>query len=308
MIEPIAFVKLSGSGNDFICIDNRDGRFDDMIRSGGAAHFARTLCHRGPSVGADGLIFAEKTDLLPDVHVFARFFEPDGSEAELCGNGTACFIDWAVSNGWLARDEEVKALTNAGVVRGQKLRGKYVRVCIPTPEAMERDVELVIDGTPWKLDYLITGVPHAITYVEDVDRTDVARWGAPIRHHERFGPRGVNVNFVQVLGEGKIAVRTFEFGVEGETLACGTGSASAAILTALRFDWPEEYLSGEKSVSILARSGDILRVGFVVRPDSSITDVCLDTVVRRVFSGTIHSDLAVQALSAAAQTPKTCLA
>lgn len=306
MIEPISFVKLSGSGNDFICIDTLDGRFDEMISSGKAAHFARTLCHRGLAIGADGLIFAEKTDLLPDVQVFARFFEPDGSEAELCGNGTACFIYWAVANGWLPEQGEVKALTTTGVVRGRKLAGKYVRACIPTPEDMQTDLELVIDGKTWKFDYLVTGVPHAITYVEDVNQIDVARWGPPIRHHERFQPRGANVNFVQVLGQGKIAVRTFEFGVEGETLACGTGSTAAAILAAFRFGWPEEYLSGDKLVSILARSGDILKAGFTVQQDNSIVDVCLETVVRHVFSGTIHADLAAQALGAAAQTPKAC--
>lgn len=114
------------------------------------------------------------------------------------------------------------------------------------------------------------------------------------------------MNFVQVLGQGKIAVRTFEFGVEGETLACGTGSTAAAILAAFRFGWPEEYLSGDKLVSILARSGDILKAGFTVQQDNSIVDVCLETVVRHVFSGTIHADLAAQALGAAAQTPKAC--
>lgn len=308
MIDPIAFVKLSGSGNDFICIDNLAGRFDEMISSGKAPHFARTLCHRGRSIGADGLILAEKTDLLPDVRLFARFFEPDGSEAELCGNGTACFIYWATANGWLPADEEVKALTTAGVIRGQRLHGSYVRVCIPTPEDMQTDLELVVDGKSWRLDYLMTGVPHAITYVQDVDRVEVAHWGPQIRHHERFQPRGANVNFVQVLEEGRIAVRTFEFGVESETLACGTGSAAAAILTALRFGWPKEFLSGEKPVRITARSGDVLRVFFAVQADGSVDDVCLETVVRPVFSGTIHPDLAARALGAAGQHPKACLA
>jgi len=296
MIERVDFVKLSGSGNDFICIDNRDERFRELISSGRAGHFARTLCDRGPSIGADGLIFAESTDLLPDVHVFARFFEPDGSEAELCGNGTGCFIFWAVTNGWLPEDEEVKSLTIAGVVRGQKLPGRYVRVCIPDPEEMQSDLELTADGRLWKLDYLITGVPHVITYVPDVSEVDVARVGPPIRHHERFRPRGANVNFVQVLGEGRIAMRTFEFGVEGETLACGTGSAAAAIMAALRFGWSQEYLSGDKPVRITARSGDTLKVYFTVREDGSIRGVCLETLVRCVFSGTIHPDLLAKAL------------
>ncbi len=308
MVESIEFAKLSGSGNDFICIDNRDGRFQELIAAGGAPHFARTLCHRGPSIGADGLIFAEKTDLLPDVQLFARFFEPDGSEAELCGNGTACFIYWAVASGWLPEDEEAKALTTAGVVRGQKLPGEYVRVCIPTPEDMQTDLELTAGGRKWRLDYLATGVPHAIAYVRDVDKVEVSHWGPLIRHHERFQPRGVNVNFVQVLGEGRIAVRTYEFGVEGETLACGTGSSAAAILTALRYRWPKQYLSGDKPVEITARSGDTLRVGFVAHPDGSVSDVCLETIVRPVFSGVIHPDLAGRALGVPDHVRRACLA
>jgi diaminopimelate epimerase len=278
MIERIDFVKLSGSGNDFICIDNRDGRFDELISSGRAGH---------SDIGA-------------------RFFEPDGSEAELCGNGTACFIFWAVTNGWLPEDEEVKSLTTAGVVRGQKLPGRYVRVCIPTPEDMQTDLELCTGGNCWKLDYLVTGVPHAIVYVEDVNEVDVARAGPPIRHHQRFQPRGANVNFVQVLGEGSIAVRTFEFGVEGETLACGTGSAAAAILTALRFGWPKDYLAGKKPVRIAARSGDILKVYFTVEKNGSVMDVCLETIVRCVFSGKIHADLAAEALGSPAGRGKAC--
>jgi len=306
MVESIDFVKLAGSGNDFICIDNRDGRFDELIRSGEVGHFARTLCHRGPSIGADGLIFAERTDLLPDVPIFARFFEPDGTSAELCGNGTACFIYWAVANGWLPEGEEVKTLTTAGVVRGEKRPGRYVRVCIPSPEEMQTDLEVSADGRCWKLDFLITGVPHAVTYVDDVANVDVARWGPPIRHHERFRPRGVNVNFVQVLGVGEIALRTFEFGVEGETLSCGTGSAAAAIVTALRHGWPEEYLSGSKPVRIAARSGDVLKVFFTVKDDGSIVDVCLETVVRCIFSGCMYPELAAKAMNHAHEPQGSC--
>ena len=308
MIEPIDFVKLSGSGNDFICIDNRDGRFDELVSSGRIGQFAQALCRRGPSIGADGLILAESTDLLPDVHIFARFFEPDGSEAELCGNGTACFIAWAVDNGWLPEDEEVRALTGAGVIRGEKLARKYVRVCIPDPEDVQTDIELNVDGRAWTFDYMITGVPHAIAYVDDVDEVDVARWGRRIRHHPRFQPRGANVNFVQVLAEGSIAVRTFEFGVEGETLACGTGSAAAAIMTALRHGWGREYLAGDKVVHITARSGDVLEVSFEAREDNTVLNVCLHTVVRCVFSGTIHPDLVAEALACGGPPSKPCRA
>ena len=302
MTDLIEFVKLSGSGNDFICIDNRDGRFDEVISSGQAGPFARALCRRGKGIGADGVIFAENTDLLPDVNVFARFFEPDGSEAELCGNGTACFIYWVIEKGW-ASDGEIKVLTDAGVVRGHKTDGNYVRVCIPQPEDMATDLELSVEGQAWKCDYLVAGVPHAITYVDDVDAVEVAHWGRLLRHHEHFQPRGANVNFVQVIGVGEIAVRTFEFGVEAETLACGTGSAAAAILTAIRFGWGQEFLAGQEPVRVRARSGDILKIWFVVGSDGTITDVCLDTIVRRVCAGTIDPQVTAEALRTGSTEP-----
>ncbi len=133
MDHPLQFVKMSGSGNDFICIDNRDGRLDAMVASGQAGELARRLCRRGLSVGADGVIFAETSDMLPDVPVFARFFEPDGSEAELCGNGAACFVSWVLSRGW-EKGPEIKFLATAGVVRGQLRDDSYVRVCVPPPQ------------------------------------------------------------------------------------------------------------------------------------------------------------------------------
>ena len=297
MARPIEFVKLSGSGNDFICIDNRDGRFDEMIRSGQVGHFARTLCRRGLGIGADGVIFAENSDLLDDVKVFARFYEPDGSQAELCGNGTACVIWWVVWQDW-AGDGEIKVLTDAGMVHGHAADGRYVRVCIPQPEDLATDLELTVEGRTWRCDYLVTGVPHAITYVDCVDAIDIAHWGRRLRRHEHFQPRGANINFVEVLGEGRIAVRTFEFGVEAETLACGTGSAAAAILSTIRFGWPKKYLTSDEPVCVRARSGDVLKIWFTRRDDGAIIDVCLETVVRCICTGTIHPHVAEDALRA----------
>jgi len=295
MIADIDFIKLSGSGNDFICIDNRDGRFDGLVSSGEVGHFARTLCHRGMGVGADGIVFAESTDILPEVNIFSRFFEPDGSEAELCGNGAACFIYWVTNNGWTG-DGEVHVLTAAGVVRGQRTDTRYVRVCLPLPEDMATDLAVTVEGRNWNCDYLLVGVPHAVTYVPDVEDIEVSHWGRLLRHHERFAPRGANVNFVQVIGEGEIAVRTFEFGVEAETLACGTGSAAAAILAARRFNWPRKYLTEAEPVRIRARSGDVLKVWATLHDDGTFTDVCLETLVRGVCSGRLDPELAAEAL------------
>jgi diaminopimelate epimerase len=299
-IVPIEIFKLSGSGNDFLCIDNRDGRYDDIVGDPQrVAHFARTLCKRGISVGADGVIFALASEIPDESDVSARFFEADGSEAELCGNGTACFTHWVLGTR-CAEGPEIRILTPAGIVRGRNSDGMYVRVCIPLPDEIEPDIELTVDGMPMRCDFAITGVPHVIKYVDDIDAVDVNSLGRRIRHHRRFLPRGANANFVQVLGTGRIALRTFEFGVENETLACGTGSASAAILAALRYDWPEEYFRGEKPVEVLARSGDTLRIYFERDDHGRFVDLCLESIVRFVYTGTVHPELAELALNGTA--------
>ncbi len=290
------FVKLSGSGNDFICIDNRSGRYDSIMDCPGrTGHFAASLCHRGTGVGADGVIFAIAPEIEGVSDIGARFFEADGSETELCGNGTACFAHWSISAGFVP-DRELRILTPAGVVLAQNIDGSYVRVCIPTPEDILTDVEVDVDGRTWTCDTVIVGIPHAVTYVDDVSALDVARWGAAIRRHELFAPKGINANFVQILGEGRIAVRTFEYGVEGETLACGTGSSASAILTAIREGWGPPYSTGEKAVLVQTQSGDVLRVCFTLEGETDVADVCLETIVRFVYTGVLHPTLAERAM------------
>jgi len=297
--KPIKFAKLSGSGNDFVCIDNRDGRFDALLADGReSTHFSQLLCRRSMGIGADGVIFACRPEIEEVADVGARFFEADGSEAALCGNGTACFTRWAF-DGRFVTDSSIRILTPAGVVRAERGEGAYILVCIPDPEDMRRGLSVCVDGFPMLCDYVVTGVPHLATYVEDVEDIDMARLGPALRYHRLFQPEGVNANFVQVIGEGEIAVRTWEFGVEGETLACGTGSAAAAILTALRNDWPKEYLSHEKPIIVHARSGDVLRVYFIRQDSGTITDVCLETVVRPLYQGTISPELADLAVNGA---------
>ncbi|MFA6133256.1 MAG: diaminopimelate epimerase [Phycisphaerae bacterium] len=298
MRETIDFVKLSGSGNDFLCLDSRGGEFDDLLAQPAAlSRFARTLCQHGMGVGADGLIFATACEAEGMADAGARFLEPDGAESDLCGNGTACFVRWGLDSGWVANGE-LRILTAAGVVRGKRMGDHYVRVCIPLPEEMREDFELSTGSQRWTCDYCLTGVPHLITYVPDVSAVDVARWGPLLRHHPEFGGKSICANFVQVLKEGEIALRTFEYGVEGETLACGTGSAAAAIMVARRCGWPSEYLTGDKPVQVHARSGDILRVYFAFE-GPRVTDLCLETVVRFLFRGTLHADLVARALGAA---------
>jgi diaminopimelate epimerase len=289
---PVSFSKLNAAGNDFVCIDNTDGRFDGVLGNGEMTRFVQRVCERGLGVGADGLILACEKGTGGGVDIVARFLEPDGSEAKLCGNGTACFTYWLVSSGILA-GPEVTIMTGAGTATGRLRSGdpRHVRVCVPNPRNIDFDLQVVIQGQRWLLDYADTGVPHAVIRVDgDLDAFDVRTYGPLIRWHERFAPEGVNANFVEVLDVGSIAVRTFEFGVEGETLACGTGSAAAAILTALRDKWPAEFLEGEKPVRVSVRSGKDLLVWFEVAPDGRVTDVCLETAVTPVYNGILSND------------------
>jgi len=296
MREPIEFDKLSGSGNDFVCIDNRDGAYDGLLSSApDVGRFAAALCHRGLGVGADGVIFAVRPSDSRAADVAVRFFEPDGSEVELCGNGTACFARWVVDSGWVACGT-VHIETPSGIAHGHMEADGYVRACIPHPHSIETDIAVTTGERSWTMDFAVTGVPHAVVFVDDVEALDVVRWGRAIRHHERFGPRGVNVNFTQVLGVGQLAVRTFEFGVEDETLACGTGCATAALLSVRRFGWPQTYLTEVAPIEVRVHSGDTLRLHFLVREDETVERACLETVVRPLYHGTLGPALLARAL------------
>jgi len=295
----IDFAKLSGSGNDFLCIDNRDGRFEPILADPQRiAHFARTLCRRGLGVGADGIIFACRPEIEEVADIGARFFEPDGSEAELCGNGTGCFVHWITDAGWVPGGRQIRILTPAGIVLGRNSIPPYAQVCIPDPEDVRTNLELTVDGQKWICDFAVVGTPHVIVYVDDVEDLEVAHWGSRFRHHEQFAPRGANVHFVQVLEPGRVATRSFEFGVEDETLACGTGSAAAAITTAAREGWRRKYDCLECPFSVHVRSGDMLRVCFVRHDDGRITDVCLQTVVRFVYTARLTPQQVEAALPA----------
>lgn len=287
----IDFTKLNAAGNDFICIDNTDGRFNEVMGNDAMCNFVRRVCKRGLGVGADGLILACERGTGAGVDIVARFLEPDGSEAKLCGNGTACFTYWLVDSGMLP-GPEVTILTGAGTATGRLREDEphCVRVCVPNPKHLEWDIEVEAAGKHRLLDYADTGVPHVVLRVrEGLDEIDLMHLALPLRWHPSFAPEGVNVNVVQVEQVGEISVRTFEFGVESETLACGTGSAAAAILTAVREQWPEDILRGNRPVSVRVRSGATLNVWFEMNAQGQVIDVCLQTRVTPVYDGRLSS-------------------
>jgi len=237
------FSKLTGSGNDFILVDNMDGHLDvEALREK-----LPKVCARALSVGADGVIFLEPSSRA---HFRWRFFNADGSEAEMCGNGGRCAARFAYERG--IAPGEMTFETMAGLIRASVLAEGKVKVQLTFPKDWRWKERLVLLGEDLEYSFVNTGVPHVVIFVDHLEEVDVKGMGKQIRFHPFFSPAGTNVNFVKVLGEGRLAIRTYERGVEDETLACGTGATAAALI----------YM-GEKSegrVEVLTRSGEILVV------------------------------------------------
>ncbi|MCK5801804.1 MAG: diaminopimelate epimerase [Lentisphaeria bacterium] len=292
LLDRVAFTKLHAGGNDFICMDNTQGAYQSLLSAGAWPVVVRALCRRALGVGADGLVVACQLGSGDGVDIVARFLEPDGTEARLCGNGTACFTYWALGAG-LVSGPEVNILTAAGTARAQPDASdpSRVTVCVPNPHSLEIGVELNADGRHRTVHLINTGVPHAVIFVDSLHDVDVARVGAAIRWHERFtGMGGVNVNFVRILEEGHVAVRTYEFGVEAETLACGTGSTAAAIIATLARGWAAPYHSGNEPVKVEVRGGETLRVWFTHNADGSFRDTCMQTRVSPIYDGELRPE------------------
>jgi diaminopimelate epimerase len=268
---PIPFAKMNGAGNDFILIDNRRGEIGPE-----AAELARRVCHRRLAVGADGLILIEPSETAD----FAwRFFNSDGSLAEMCGNGARCAARFAHFHGIAGPTMRFETL--AGLIRAE-LRGNEVAVGITPPLLVGLDVALAVSTGTLRVDCLDTGVPHAVVFVDDPAAVDVQALGREIRFHRRFAPAGTNVNFAGVKEPGRLALRTYERGVEDETLACGTGATAAALAAARRFGWASP-------VSVDTASGRRLTVSFVVDGDG-FRDPWLQGDARLACSGLLSPE------------------
>jgi diaminopimelate epimerase len=219
---PIPFVKMSGTGNDFILIDHRQ----PLIEPESMSAFSSAVCRRKFSVGADGLILIENSE---QADFRWRFFNADGSVAEMCGNGARCAARFAFIQG--IAPAKMRFETLAGLIEAE-VSGKEVAVKMTEPRDLRLHQIITVNNAPFTLHSLNTGVPHAVVFVENIEETDVCGLGRAVRYHEAFQPAGSNVNFVQKRGDA-FKVRTYERGVEDETLACGTGSAASAIIAAL---------------------------------------------------------------------------
>jgi diaminopimelate epimerase len=267
----IRFWKLEGAGNDFLGLDGRLGGFKLNRKK------ITDLCDRRRGVGADGVLVVEKPKRR-GADFRMRYYNSDGGEAEMCGNGARCFalLARAVSG---RKGNVLRIQTQAGLVTLQ-IRGQEVQVSMTEPTKLRLGKKVVVAGRKVVVDFLNTGVPHAVLFVRSVRSVDVAQLGRAIRYHSAFGPSGTNVNFVEIGRGNRIHVRTYERGVEGETLACGTGVVAASILSNLR--------RGLRSpILVTTRGGDHLRVGFSM-VNGQARKVTLQGPARIVYTGVIH--------------------
>ncbi|HYG74211.1 MAG TPA: diaminopimelate epimerase [Planctomycetota bacterium] len=272
-MRTIPFVKMSGTGNDFIMIDNRE----NLLREGEAVKLAQAACPRRISAGADGIILVERAT-KPNHDYRMRIFNADGSEAEMCGNGSRCITVFARQIG--AAKEKQTIETIAGTLHATCAADNVsAKVQLSQPSKLELKKAVPVLGKNVDLYFMNTGVPHAIQFVDDLSKVDVKAAGSCIRYHEVFKPKGTNANFVQLMGGNTIKIRTYERGVEDETFACGTGSTAAAIIAGLVHNY-------SSPVKVITASGATLTIHFEKKGDTSsapFLEGAVDTVYKGEF-------------------------
>jgi diaminopimelate epimerase len=265
----LQFTKMNGAGNDFVLLDNRDRKIQL------SAAQITCMCDRHRGIGADGILLLEPADDGADFRM--RYYNADGGEAEMCGNGARCFARFA--DRVAGPLESLSFETPAGVI-GAQLQGTRVSLRMSDPKDMRLDLEVPVEKEKLRVHYIDSGVPHVVMPVPKVEEVDVKAVGWRLRHHETFSPRGANANFLERRGEREIAIRTYERGVEDETLACGTGVVASALIFAVT-----EKVEGP--ISVLVRGGDVLEVGFT-REGDRFLNVTLSGPADFVFDGEIE--------------------
>jgi diaminopimelate epimerase len=269
---PIPFTKMSGTGNDFIIIDHRQ----PFLASVDLSDFARLICRHKFSAGADGLILIEE-DESEDFRW--QFFNADGSRAEMCGNGARCAARFAYRLG-IAK-ETMRFRTEAGVIAAQIVEhGVKIKLTSPGNLQMGRSMDL---GEVTKMVHSVnTGVPHVVCFVDELAGVPVAEWGRIIRYHEVYQPAGTNVNFVQATNDG-LSVRTYERGVEGETMACGTGAVASALIAA-------KLGLIKTPVQVTTSGGEMLVIHLEGQGEGVFPDVYLEGPAKIIYDGQLQAE------------------
>ncbi len=271
-MEQISFYKLSGSGNDFIIIDNRNNVVDKKDLS----NFIKSVCRRKMSVGADGVILVEDSDT---VDFKWRFFNSDGSTAEMCGNGARCVARFAYIN--KIAGSVMSFETESGIVSAQVTQDR-VKIKMPDPTDLMTDNTLDLGNGSLSVSSINTGVPHVVVNVDSIDDVKVVKLGRKIRFHERFAPAGTNVNFICPQKDDILAIRTYERGVEDETLACGTGSVAGAIVMAYKFRI-------KSPINVMPRSKGCLTIHFKEKK-GKFYDIYLEGDARIIYKGELWEE------------------
>jgi diaminopimelate epimerase len=271
-MKKVDFYKMSGSGNDFIIVDNRNKIVDETDLQ----NFIAKVCRRKMSVGADGFILVENTDTADFKW---RFYNSDGSIAEMCGNGARCVARYAYLNGIAGPDMSFE--TQAGIIQAQVV-GDCVKVKMTDPVDLKMDYLLELKNASLSISSVNTGVPHVVIVTDSIGTVEVVEVGREIRFNDRFAPAGTNVNFVSHLKDNIIAIRTYERGVEDETLACGTGAIAAAVVMACKKNLTSP-------VTVQTRGGGYLNI-FYQENDGKYHDIYLEGDARVIYKGQLRED------------------
>lgn len=264
------FSKYSGCGNDFVLIDNRSGDFPINHPD-----YIHRLCQRHQGIGADGVILLESSVACDGK---MRIFNSDGYEAEMCGNGLRCLAQFMNELGFPKKYYTIETMLSDLSI---DYVGEHIKTTMGTPSDLRLNLQLTIDEIPLLVHYLNTGVPHAVCFVDDIEKAKVFSLGRSIRMHPEFASKGANANFVQLISPTELSIRTYERGVENETLACGTGAAAAAIIAACQY-----HLN--PPLQVKTRSGDILIIDFDITASGEFIHVTQTGPAKKNFSGIIE--------------------
>lgn len=268
-MQKIDFTKMVASGNDFVVIEE-----NRRPQVAGFKVLAKKICDRKYGVGADGLLVLEKSRI---VDVKMRTFNADGSEAEMCGNGARCVA--LFKSQVASRKSHVKIETKAGIIESVVDKDN-VKIKLTDPKHIRFNIPIKVNNRNIKVNFVDTGVPHTVIFVDGLDKIDAVNLGRVIRYDKLFSPKGTNVDFVEVLGQNSIAVRTYERGVEDETLACGTGCVASAVIFALKSKTRHKIL-------VHTRGKEVLAVYFT-KKDQNFEDIWLEGKARIVCTGVYY--------------------